>query len=219
MRSSLLALGSPLLICAAGHATEPGTPMDCSDLDLAPGLTCTEVTMPLEDRAFGGLDEPGFDNDGRLLAVGFGGESEGVCGPFVSLIRGLIVVAYDHDGNRSTLVSAPARCVDPTHSLNDRLDSFGAAFDPVRGSLLVNFASRCSRLTPGPGCPYTGPQGSRTTEVLSWVGRIDGFTPLADVLPRPLPLCANGIDDDGDGDVDLADAHCKSESDNDESRP
>ncbi len=55
-----------------------------------------------------------------------------------------------------------------------------------------------------------------------WLARIDGFTPLADVLPPPPlppPLCSNGRDDDGDGRIDAADAHCKSDADNDESRP
>lgn len=53
----------------------------------------------------------------------------------------------------------------------------------------------------------------------SWIARIDGFTPLADVLPPPRPQCGNGLDDDADGRIDAADAHCKSETDNDESRP
>jgi hypothetical protein len=57
---------------------------------------------------------------------------------------------------------------------------------------------------------------------VGWLARIDGFTPLADVLPPPplpKPRCSNGFDDDDDGRIDAADAHCKSDSDNDESRP
>ena len=52
-----------------------------------------------------------------------------------------------------------------------------------------------------------------------WIARIDGFTPLAAVLPPPAPRCDNGVDDDGDGAIDLDDRQCKSAADNDESRP
>jgi len=55
-----------------------------------------------------------------------------------------------------------------------------------------------------------------------WAAQLDGFTPLAAVLPEPptaAPLCDNGLDDDGDGAIDLDDKQCKSAADNDESRP
>src|SRR5262245_34104431 len=48
-------LGTPWAVLAGlgfatmALATEPGAPMDCSDLDLAPGLTCTNITEPAAD--------------------------------------------------------------------------------------------------------------------------------------------------------------------------
>ena len=108
---------------------------------------------------------------------------------------------------------------------DDRLISFSTVeglrsasilFDSVNGVLIAVMNSTCG--SRGIGCDnYNGG---------SWIARIDGFTPLAAVLPEaPLAamLCDNGVDDDddddGDGDVDLEDKGCKSAADNDESRP
>ncbi len=46
LRSAALAALVSASIAWPSLATEPGTPMDCSDLELAPGLTCTTLTEP-----------------------------------------------------------------------------------------------------------------------------------------------------------------------------
>jgi hypothetical protein len=207
-----LALVPWLLAAAAAHGTEPGTPMDCSDLELAPGLTCTEVTNPTEDLVIV-QDGAAFDNDGRYLVAGWPGAVVGSCGS-TELEQRNLIVSFDSSGSATTLVSSTDRCVDPSIGHFERVSAASLDFDPVRGSVLLGAFSRCGPFE-APQCPY-GP--STASLVLAWTARIDGFTPLADVL-APLPLCANGIDDDDDGDIDLDDAHCKSESDNDESRP
>ena len=193
----LLALASP------AFATEPGTPMDCPELELAPGLTCTELGQSL------GRDlDAAVDNEGRVLWHDAGDEFVGSCG-VEALWRRPLLVAGDETGSRAVLVAATDRCLNPATRLTVAVNSFGLVFDPVRGRLFLRLQTGCR--FPG-GCP----------NARSWVAAIDGFTPLADVLPPPplpLPLCSNGLDDDGDGQTDGSDAHCKSDADNDESRP
>jgi hypothetical protein len=207
-----LSLGAPVL------ATEPGTPMDCSDLELAAGLTCAEITSPLEDRSFGELPDKAIDNDGRVLALFIGelGTIVGDCGPH-QLRRRELVTAFDGEGNGTALVTATDRCVDPSVGFAERIQVQGALFDAVRGSLVLHLSSHCQIRGTGqlPGCPYTGPRPS-FSQSLSWIARIDGFAPLSHVLP---PQCRNGVDDDGDGQIDAGDQQCKSDADNDESRP
>ena len=211
-----LLLGLPAL------ATEPGAPMDCSDLELAPGLTCTEVRPPLEEVTLGRTLETAVDDEGRVLWVRDGaGEPVGPCG-LTTLRRRALLVAFDATGSRTPLVTATDRCVDPTARYTEGVEATGLAFDPVRARLFLALRSSCGLHTVRPGCPYTGPAPSTFSETLSWVALIDGFTPLADVLPLPplpAPLCSNGLDDDGDGRIDSADSNCKSDADNDESRP
>ena len=91
-------------------------------------------------------------------------------------------------------------------SSSDAVDARGFYFDPLHGSLYLSFVSFCLQVGSG-ACNYGG----------VWLARIDGFTPLADVLPPAAPQCSNGIDDDGDGAVDTDDCSCKSAVDNDES--
>ena len=211
-----------LLLGAPALGTEPGTPMDCSDLVLAPGLTCTELRPPLEEVSLGRTLETAVDNEGRVLWVRDGaGEPVGPCG-LTTLRRRALLVAFDATGSRTPLVTATDRCLDPTARYAEGVEATGLAFDPVRGRLFLALYSSCGLLTVRRGCPYTGPAPSTFFEILSWVALIDGFTPLADALPAPLlpqPLCSNGVDDDGDGRIDAADAQCKSDADNDESRP
>ena len=213
----LVSLGSapPVL------ATEPGTPMDCSDLELAPGLTCTEVRPPLEEVTLGRTLGTAVDNEGRVLWTSLGEERVGPCG-LTTLRRRTLLVAFDATGSQTPLVTATDRCVDPTARYTEGVAVTGLAFDPVRARLFLALRSGCGLTTARPGCPYTGPAPSTFGESLSWVALIDGFTPLADVLPPPplpAPLCSNGLDDDGDGRLDAADTNCKSDADNDESRP
>jgi hypothetical protein len=194
--------------------------MDCTDLELAPGLTCSEVTEPLDDRSFGELPDKAIDNEGRVLVLFIGelGTIVGNCGAG-QLRRRDLVSAFDREGDVTALVTATDRCVDPSLSFFDGVQAHGALFDPVRGSLVLHLSSRCQirGIGGGPGCPYTGPTPPGTfSESLSWIARIEGFPPLAQVLP---PQCRNGLDDDDDGRTDADDQQCKSDADNDESRP
>jgi len=221
MQASFLALALVVSLGSATSAlaTEPGTPMDCSDLELAPGLTCTELRPPLEEVTLGRTLETAVDNEGRVLWVRDGaGEPVGPCG-LTALRRQPLLVAFDATGSRTLLVTATDRCLDPTARYTEGVAATGFAFDPVRGRLFLALRSGCGLTTIRPGCPYTGPAPSTFSESLSWVALIDGFTPLADALPPPTPLCSNGLDDDGDGQIDAFDVHCKSDADNDESRP
>jgi hypothetical protein len=119
----------------------------------------------------------------------------------------------DVDGSRTPLVTVRWRCLDASAGRFEFVRFSNVLFHAAPGSLLVGAFSGCAA-TGGADCPgYPS---------MSWTARIDGFTPLADVLPPPPlpePLCSNGRDDDGDGRTDAADAHCKSDADNDESRP
>jgi hypothetical protein len=198
-------------------ATEPGTPMDCSDLELAPGLTCTTLVEAGAGVFFPAAAAAVLDNEGRILQRSGGStfdilEVIGTCGTR-SLVRTALLYGIAENGSRSPLVTGRWRCLD---GATGRLESVGFStllFDAVRGSLLVGASSGCSDRFFA-DCPAYGGGG--------WLARIDGFTPLADVLPPPplpAPLCSNGLDDDGDGQIDAADAHCKSGADNDESRP
>lgn len=217
LRVNKLALVSVLLVSlglsAPALATEPGTPMDCSDLELAPGLTCTTVSGPDVDL----LSEGVVDNDGRVLVRADGSISDnleviGACGT-TDLVRAALLYLDDVDGSRTPLVTVRWRCLDASAGRFEFVRFSNVLFHAAPGSLLVGAFSGCAA-TGGADCPgYPS---------MSWTARIDGFTPLADVLPPPPlpePLCSNGRDDDGDGRTDAADAHCKSDADNDESRP
>ena len=208
----LVSLGSapPVL------ATEPGTPMDCSDLELAAGLTCTTLTEP-GSGALGPAGAAVLDNERRILQRGDGStlddlEVIGTCGSR-SLVRAALLYGIAEDASRSPLVTVRWRCLDGAAGAVENVRFSQLLFDVARGSLLVGASSQCSDRFFA-DCPAYG--GG------SWLARIDGFTPLADVLPPPplpAPLCSNGLDDDGDGRIDAADTNCKSDADNDESRP
>jgi hypothetical protein len=211
-----LALLASLGSAAPSLATEPGTPMNCSDLELAPGLTCTTLTEPGEG-SWGAISATMLDNDGRILQRGDGSTADqleviGSCGGS-NLVRTSLLHLVALDGARTPLVTVRWRCLDTTAEHRE-LVRFGALlFEAVPGSLLVQANTLCFARF-GADCP--GYQGG------VWAARIDGFTPLADLLPPPplpQPLCSNGLDDDGDGQTDGSDAHCKSDADNDESRP
>ena len=158
-----------------------------------------------------------MDNEGRILQ-GAGNNvldqigTIGSCGTVPLVEMGLVFVILEV-GGRAPLVSNRTRCLDVTSESIERISIGAMDFDEVHGSLLVSTTSSCASR----GAPCLPGYGSH-----SWIARIDGFTPLADVLPPPplpKPLCSNGLDDDGDGRIDAADPHCKSDADNDESRP
>jgi hypothetical protein len=201
-----------LALATPAFATEPGTPMDCSDLELAPGLSCVvelpDLPLQIQLRE---TTEP--DNVGGML-----NSSEevlaqiGTCGR--ASLRRTALLRVRTGGAWQPLVVAQSRCLDPAITHFESIRPLGILFGSVQGSVYLGLVSLCFDDLQGPSCNY----GRRTV----WLARIDGFTPLADVLPPPplpAPLCSNGLDDDGDGRIDAADAHCKSDADNDESRP
>ena len=197
-------------------ATDPGTPMNCSDLLLSPGLSCSEFSSPGEGGYFRQNDAL-VDNDGEILEQGDGStrdviEELGMCGDFKLFNLGL-VWQVNEGGERIPIASVHSRCLDLTTSTVEGLRSASIVFDSVNGVLIAVMNSTCGSRG-GTLCNnYNGG---------SWIARISGFTPLADTLPEaPLAatLCNNGIDDDGDGEIDLDDQECKSAADNDESRP
>ena len=196
-------------------ATDLGTPMNCTDLFLSPGLTCSEFSNPGDGGGFRQNDAV-VDNDGRILEQGDGSfrdvlEELGFCGSNGLFDQGL-VWHVGEGGIRTPIASVRSRCVDPSTSTVEGLRSASILFDSVKGVLIAVMNSTCG--SRGDLCDnYNGG---------SWIARIDGFTPLAAALPvAPLAatLCNNGVDDDGDGDTDLDDQQCKSSADNDESRP
>jgi len=212
-----------LIICFAwltmlplpASATDPGTPMNCTDLLLSPGLTCTEFSNPGDGGRFRQNDAV-VDNDGRIFEQGDGSNSDvieelGFCGTNRLFELGLFW-RVDEGGVRTPIASVRSRCLDQTTSTVEGLRSASLLFDSVNGALVVVMSSTCN--SRGDLCDdYNGG---------SWIARIDGFTLLAAALPEPPPaaaLCDNGLDDDGDGAIDLDDKQCKSAADNDESRP
>jgi len=211
----IICVGILSMIPLPAMATDPGTPMNCTDLVLSPGLSCSEVSKPGEGGRFRQNDAI-IDNDGRILEQGDGSTRDvlqdlGFCGTQALVDLGL-VWHVGEGGVRTPVASVRFRCLDPTTSTVEGQRSASLLFDSVKGSLIVVLNSTCN--SRGNLCDnYDGG---------SWIAQIDGFTPLAAVLPEPplaLPLCDNGIDDDGDGAIDLDDRQCKSAADNDESRP
>ena len=203
------------MLSLPASATDPGTPMNCTDLLLSPGLTCSEFSNPGDGGRFRQNDAV-VDNDGRIFEQGDGSNSDvieelGFCGTNRLFELGLFW-RVDEGGVRTPIASVRSRCLDPTTSTVEGLRSASILFDSVNGALVVVMNSTCG--SRGDLCDnYNGG---------SWIARIDGFTPLADALPEPplaAALCDNGLDDDGDGAIDLDDQQCKSAADNDESRP
>ena len=216
MQKSLLAAALAAGLASPAFATDPGTPMNCSDLELAPGLTCTTLSEPGAG-TINAFSLVAVDNDGGVPSRGDGSVSDnleviGSCGT-ANLVRAALLYVNGVDGSRTPLVTVRWRCLDASTRRIESVRFANLFFQAVPGSLLVGASSGCAAPL-GVGCPgYAGG---------SWTARIDGFTPLADVLPPPplpAPLCSNGLDDDGDGLIDAADTQCKSAADNDESRP
>ena len=218
MRSVALAALVTASLAVPALAGELGTPIDCSNLVLAPGLTCTTlVPAPAATLYRGGPvgSRGAIDNAGNVYLGGVETSSLVEIGDCLGqplqrrpLLRKLVGDGWE------PLIRADDRCGPFTR---EGTQTIGLHFD-ARGSLFAEFSTFCVGLAVG--CAQYDGSEDRANNV--WLARIDGFTPLADVLPPPplpQPLCSNGLDDDGDGDVDAADQHCKSDADNDESRP
>jgi hypothetical protein len=199
----------------AAVATEPGTPMNCTDLLLAPGLNCSQFSNPGQG-AFFRQNESVVDNDGRILTYGDGSVSDiirelGSCGTN-KIVELALVYRVAEGGVRTPIASVNQRCLDPSTSTSEGLRLSSILFDSVNGTLIILLNSTC-----GPSAVTCNNYGGG-----NWIAHINGFTPLTDALPKPPlapALCKNGVDDDGDGAIDMDDVHCKSPEDNDESRP
>lgn len=217
MRKPLPVVALAVALAAPAQATEPGIPMDCSDLQLAPGLTCTTIVpAPSTTLSNGGaIGTPGaVDNAGNVYLSGEDPamlEPIGICNGQPLFRRPLLRVL--EGGTWKPLIVAEDRC-----SISVRRETVTARslhFD-AHGSLWAEFLDACV------GSPVCQNYATGLPPPNVWLARIDGFTPLADVLPPPPlphPLCSNGLDDDGDGRTDADDPQCKSDADNDESRP
>jgi len=180
-RLSIGALGALALACAAATASELGTPMDCSDLVLPAGLSCSQLAPP--GTGVGGFREGAsvIDNEGVILQTGQGGvediiETLGRCGT-----RDLahITLIYEGDGvAQDPFISARLRCLDATTSAIEFIRSGNILFDAVAGRLIVGLNSSCFPSS-SPACANYG--GG------SWIAHIDGFPSIADLLPAPPP--------------------------------
>lgn len=211
----ILMFGLLAMVPMSASATDPGTPMNCSDLLLPPGLTCSEFSNPGEGRSFSENDSV-IDNEGHIITTSAGDISDtleelGFCGDFKLIELGL-VWNISQGGIRIPVASVRSRCLDETTSTVEGLRVSDILFDSINGALFVSMISTCN--SRGDLCNNYNGGG--------WIARIGGYKPLAAVLPeQPVApaLCNNGIDDDGDGAIDLNDQQCKSAADNDESRP
>src|SRR3972149_5864296 len=133
-----------VFLCSLGIAvpclaTEPGTPMDCSDLELAPGLTCMNVTEPADNDLTATRIEEAFavDNDGRLLTSGSVEATGATCGAQAQPISRRLHVRLVFGG--TPLVASTDRC--GVGSRSDAVDARGFYFDALRGSLYLSLKS------------------------------------------------------------------------------
>lgn len=127
-------------------ATDPGTPMNCTDLLLSPDLTCSEFSTPGEAGRFRQNDAV-VDNDGRILEQGDGSfrdviEELGFCGTQALFKLGLFWHVGE-GGIRTPIASVRSRCLDPTTSTVEGLRSASILFDSVKGTLIVVMNSTC----------------------------------------------------------------------------
>jgi hypothetical protein len=204
-----------MLMGPAAVATEPGTPMNCTDLVLAPGLSCTPLSNPGQGFVFRNVESV-VDNDGRIYTENAGSLADvirelGFCGSR-KIVELSLIDQIGAGGTKTSIASVNERCLNPATNTSEGLRLSSLMFDPVRGDLIVVLSSTC-----GPDTATCQNYGDG-----NWMARISGFTPLADVLPQPPQppaQCNNGIDDDGDNAIDMNDKDCKSPVDNDESRP
>ena len=165
-----------LILSSAALSTGPGTPMDCTDLVLAPGLTCTQASDPGARVYF--IDQISvLDNDGRILSRASNAQEDvirelGSCGGNTLRQMALVYYVNEKDGVRTPIISANDRCLDPSTGTVESISVGYLLFDAVKGDLVFNPVSTCGGVVGG-SCPYTGG---------SWIARIKGFTPLLAAL-------------------------------------
>jgi hypothetical protein len=172
-----------LILSSAAWSTGPGTPMDCTDLILAPGLTCTQASDPGTRVYFSGSISV-LDNDGRILSRASNAQEDvirelGSCGGHTLRQMALVYYVNEKDGLRTPIISANDRCLDPSTSTVESIGVGYLLFDAVKGELVFNPVSICRGPVDehgnpvGGSCPYTGG---------GWIARIKGFTPLLTAL-------------------------------------
>jgi hypothetical protein len=177
--------------CSGAFASEPGQPLDCSDMFFpASGLSCAvvapmgQVGGPFYERGVGSV----FDNDGHtivgqtlddgtveLLRSANGGQS------FEVLAR--IALRVNQDGSQDRVRFPDNRdsqvgiFILPNHLM----------FDPVHGRLLVPLISYCAGTCPcGSYCSGEG-YGGR------WIAAIEGFTTLYEIRESFTPQASIGF--------------------------
>ena len=154
MRIAAAAAVALLAITASSRAPEPGEPMDCSDLILAPGYTCSEVVSPSSALPMSGNESRGLsswtliDNDQRVLALADEeGPVVGDCGAWKPQRFPLLRLKVEETWE--PLVSFEQRCTDTSIPRIDRLYAASAHFDAVRGDVHLGLTSSCQNLGPG----------------------------------------------------------------------
>lgn len=192
--------------------------MNCTDLILSPGLSCSQLTSPGDGSALFFQNNAIIDNKGNVFTNAQGATSDtlkdlGNCGNTKLYKKSEIYyIDYSKSGERTPIVISSTRCQDPGTNTTEHLNIHSHLFNSINGTLMLGINSSC-RSSSHLCEHYNGGH---------WVALIHGFETISDQLPEvPIPasLCNNRIDDDNDGYTDLEDSHCKSETDNDESRP
>jgi hypothetical protein len=169
-----------LIMSSTAWSTEPGTPMNCTDLILAPGLTCIQSSNPGVGVGFSG-EISVLDNDGRILSRGSNSLEDvirelGPCGARMLYQMALVYYLSEKDGVRTPIISVNDRCLDPTTSTVESVGVGYLLFDSVKGILVFNPVSSCGNGSVGDSCTYTGGD---------WIARFKGFTPLKAALRKP----------------------------------
>ena len=171
-----------LIMSSTAAATEPGTPMNCTDLVLAPGLSCRQASNPGAGAGFS-ANITVLDNDGRILSRGSDSSEDnirlvGTCGSYDIYETALVYLVSSKSKVRTPIISVKQRCLDPNTSTIETLSTGDVLFDSVKGALVYGLASQCASLA------GVEPVGCINYGGGSWIARINGFTPLADALRK-----------------------------------
>jgi hypothetical protein len=156
-----------LVMGSTAMATEIGTPMDCTDLILAQGLSCAQSTAPGASTGFS-ANVSVMDNDGRILLRGTDSSEDnirlvGTCGA-IDLYKTALVYHLSDEGVRRPIVSVKQRCFNAGTGEYETINVGDMLFDAVQGMLVISFSS-------------VNPNGGG-----AWVARIKGFTSLKSLM-------------------------------------
>jgi len=183
--------------CLGAVASEPGQPLDCSDMVLGlPGLTCAPVgSFPQTDSLFMGRGQNmAIDNDGYLYV----GEHTPIGSPSSITIR------RSRDGGQTieTVAQISSRFlsqhfdgikfvnnIDSSWAGSDQSHDQRVLFDPINGRLLVWLSSYCL----GGDCPCGSGPCSGNGYGGIWIAAIEGFTTLYEVRQSFAPEAPLGF--------------------------